>query len=129
MLSESQFRELVSGRWQGLVAAGLRGVLAAAEGPYAWGVRRRNAAVDSGRAKPAVVDAPVISVGNLTVGGTGKTPLVLWLARWIKARGVEVTIISRGYRRKPATLNDEALEIAARLPGVKQVQNPDRVAA
>jgi tetraacyldisaccharide 4'-kinase len=129
MLSESRFRELVSGRWRGPVAAGLRGVLAAAEVGYAWEVRRRNRRFDSGRVQPAVVEAPVISVGNLTVGGTGKTPLVLWIGRWLKSRGHEVTIISRGYGRQSNAPNDEALELAARLPGVKQIQNPDRVAA
>ena len=129
MLSESQFREIVSSRQRGVIAAGLRAVLAAAETPYAWVVQRKNAGFDSGNAKPAVVDAPVISVGNLTVGGTGKTPLVLWIARWLTEHGYEVTIISRGYGRKGSAANDEALEIAARLPGVKQIQNPDRVAA
>lgn len=129
MLSESQFRDLVSGRWRGPVAAGLRGVLAAAEIGYAWEVRRRNRRFDAGRVQPAKVAAPVISVGNLTVGGTGKTPLVLWIARWLRQRQHEVTIISRGYGRQASAFNDEALEIAARLPGVRQVQNPDRIAA
>jgi tetraacyldisaccharide 4'-kinase len=129
MLTESEFREIASGRKRGMLAAVLRGALAATEAPYAWIVRRRNAGFDSGRVKPAAVDAPVISVGNLTVGGTGKTPLVLWIARWLKVRGCEVTILSRGYGRKAGAPNDEALEIAARLPGVKQIQNPDRVAA
>lgn len=129
MLSESQFRELISGRWRGPVAGALRGVLATAEMAYAWEVRRRNARFDSGRTQQTRVAAPVISVGNLTVGGTGKTPLVLWLGRWFRERQREVTIISRGYGRQAGALNDEAQEIAARLPGVKQVQNPDRVAA
>lgn len=129
MLSESQFRELVSGRWRGALGVGLRGVLAAAEAPYAYFVRRKNAGFDSGRVKPAAVDASVISVGNLTVGGTGKTPLVLWITRWLNERGEAATIISRGYGRKAGVSNDEALELAARLPGVTQIQNPDRVAA
>jgi len=40
---------------------------------------------------------PVVSIGNLTVGGTGKTPLALWLARGLTARGVRVALVSRGY--------------------------------
>ena len=40
---------------------------------------------------------PVVSVGNLTLGGTGKTPLVRWLARWFHDRGVRVAVVSRGY--------------------------------
>lgn len=41
---------------------------------------------------------PVVSIGNLTVGGTGKTPLALWLARGLAARGARVALVSRGYR-------------------------------
>ena len=70
-----------------------------------------------------------MSVGNLTLGGTGKTPLVKWLAHWFAARDVRVAIVSRGYKAVADGLNDEALELAMSLPGVPHVQNPDRVAA
>lgn len=75
------------------------------------------------------VAAPVISVGNLTVGGTGKTPLVCWLAEWFEKRSIDVTLISRGYKSPGDTPNDEALELAARLPNVPHLQNPNRIAA
>ena len=71
----------------------------------------------------------MISVGNLTVGGTGKTPLVCWLAEWFETRSIAVTLISRGYKARRGRPNDEALELAARLPNVPHLQNPDRVAA
>ncbi len=48
------------------------------------------------------LETPVISVGGLAVGGTGKTPLVLWLAERLKERGHEVSILTRGYRRRAA---------------------------
>jgi len=51
---------------------------------------------------------PVLSVGNLTVGGTGKTPLVAWLVDWCRARGQVPAVISRGYRALPGGGNDEA---------------------
>jgi tetraacyldisaccharide 4'-kinase len=127
--SDVQFRELVSGRWRGPLAAGLRGALALVEGPYGWIVRRRNERFDRGAANVNRVAAPVVSVGNLTVGGTGKTPLVAWLARWFLSRQVGVTLISRGYGAHDGRPNDEALELAARLPGVPHLQNPDRAAA
>jgi tetraacyldisaccharide 4'-kinase len=128
MLSEMQFRELVSGRWRGPVPSALRGLLAMLELPYGAVARRRNRRFALG-CQPQRAGAPVISVGNLTVGGTGKTPLVAWLARWLVQRGVATTIISRGYGARGGRPNDEALELAARLPGVPHLQNPDRVAA
>jgi tetraacyldisaccharide 4'-kinase len=129
MLSDAQFHELVSGRWRGGLAAALRGALGILEHPYGWIVRRRNVRFDRGIVRPAQVGAPVIGVGNLTVGGTGKTPLVAWLARWFLARQAAVTVISRGYGAASGRPNDEALELAARLPDVPHLQNPDRVAA
>jgi tetraacyldisaccharide 4'-kinase len=128
MLSEVQFRELVSGRWQGPVPTALRGLLAMLELPYGAALRHRNRRFANGR-HPQRVAAPVISVGNLTVGGTGKTPLVAWLAQWFARRGAATTIISRGYGARGGRPNDEALELAARLPDVAHLQNPDRVAA
>jgi tetraacyldisaccharide 4'-kinase len=53
---------------------------------YAWGLLARHR-----------VGKPVVVVGNLTVGGTGKTPLVIWLARKLTARGLKVGLVSRGY--------------------------------
>jgi len=72
---------------------------------------------------------PVVSVGNLTLGGTGKTPMVEWLARWFRRQGVRVTVISRGYGAQSGSRNDEALELEQKLPDVPHLQNPDRVAA
>jgi tetraacyldisaccharide 4'-kinase len=142
LLRPSQFRDLVSGRRRGFWAAVLRGGLAVAEVPYTWAVRRRNRRYDNGTAAIHRVAVPVISVGNLTLGGTGKTPMVQWLARWLADRQVAVGIVSRGYgavgSKAPGLHpgdkgklppNDEALELAWNLPGVPHVQNPDRVAA
>src|SRR5947208_14240846 len=94
---DSQYRDLVSGRWRGPVAAGLRGVLGLLEAPYRRAVQRRNLRFDRGVSPQRRLTVPVISVGNLTVGGTGKTPLVAWLARWFSNHPTAVTILSRGY--------------------------------
>ena len=123
------FRALISGQRRGVQAAVLRGLLRAAETPYTLAVRWRNRQYDRGRKPVERVDVPVISVGNLTLGGTGKTPLVEWLARWFRQRGVRVTIISRGYGAEAGARNDEALELEQKLPDVPHVQNADRVAA
>src|SRR5262249_30993830 len=80
--------------------------------------------------RPAVnVGVPVVSVGNLTLGGTGKTPAVEWIAQWFRQHGVRVGLISRGYKSADGRKNDEAMELAQRLPDVPHFQNPDRATA
>lgn len=129
MWNPNQFRDLVSGRRRGLGAAALRGCLRAVETPYGWAVRYRNRRFDRCPSLTSRVPAVVVSVGNLTLGGTGKTPMVAWLARWFAERAVRVALVSRGYGSVPGQGNDEALELARQLPGVPHLQNPDRVEA
>jgi len=104
-------------------------VLRAAETPYAWAMRRRNRRYDTRPELVHRVGVPVVSVGNLALGGTGKTPMVRWLARWFRQHAVRVVILSRGYGAEAGTRNDEALELERCLPDVPHLQNPDRVAA
>ncbi len=129
VLNPSDFYNLVSGRRRGFSAALARLALRAVEGPYAMVVRLRNRRYDTSTTAVHRVDVPVVSVGNLTLGGTGKTPLVEWIVRWFHARGIRVAVVSRGYGAKQGARNDEALELAQKLPGVPHVQDPDRVAA
>jgi len=79
--------------WANLVAVGLR--------PLSWlfraGVGARSLAYRSGLASPRRAPIAVVSVGNLSVGGTGKTPFTLWLARRLCGRGWRPAIVSRGY--------------------------------
>ncbi len=100
-------------------------------------VRRR--AYESGWFRTYRVDCPVLVVGNLTVGGTGKTPLVAWLATQLKGAGLEVGIASRGYgsnAAEPRIVNadsnsrevgDEPL-LLRRRTGCLTAVGPDRVA-
>jgi tetraacyldisaccharide 4'-kinase len=125
----SDFYELVSGKRRGLGAALVRALLRAAETPYALAMRARNLAYDLHYRPSRHVDVPVISVGNLTLGGTGKTPLVAWIARWLRAHEVRVALVSRGYGATADALNDEALELQDRLADVPHLQNADRAAA
>ncbi len=129
MNSPTAFRDVVSGRRRGVAAGLLRAGLYAASFPYRWVVRTRNRRYDRGGAEIHQVAVPVVSVGNLTVGGTGKTPMVEWIARHLRAKGVRVAILSRGYGAEQGGLNDEALELELALPDVPHLQNPDRVAS
>ncbi len=129
MAGASEFRELVSGRRSGVLASLARMALSTLEVPYSALRPLRNWRYDTGRAAIHRAQVPVVSVGNLTLGGTGKTPAVEWLARWYAERGVRVGLASRGYGVKPGELNDEALELAEKLPGVPHVLDRDRVAA
>lgn len=122
-------RSIMSGKRRDPVALAMRAALHMASVPYAIAVRRRNRNYDRQVADIQRCDVPVISVGNLTTGGTGKTPIVCLLAKWFRQRGLRVAIVSRGYGRGDADANDEAMELHARLPDVPHIQNPDRVAA
>src|SRR5262245_57365290 len=93
------------------------------------------------------LDRPVISIGNITTGGTGKTPLVEWVAKTIAAHGKKVCILTRGYGRKdphlqvivsdgygvlasPAEAGDEPYLLATKLKGLAAViSSADRIAA
>jgi tetraacyldisaccharide 4'-kinase len=129
LITPSDFQSIVSGRRRGVRAALMRWGLRAAEAPYTLAVGWRNWRFDAGHAAVTRADVPVVSVGNLTWGGTGKTPMVEWLARWFTAQQVRVTIVSRGYRGVDGQDNDEARELKQKLPDVPHLQNPDRVSA
>jgi tetraacyldisaccharide 4'-kinase len=129
LFSAADFQEILSGRQGGVGAGALRSVLQVGEWFYTAAIRRRNRRYEHGLATIHRVGVPVVSVGNLTLGGTGKTPLVRWLGRWFSDRGIRLAVVSRGYGATAGQLNDEARELQQALPQAPHVQNPDRVAA
>ncbi len=120
------FRSVMSGKRRDPLAFLMRGGLWIASWPYRLAVAIRNTRYDNGKRPTVDCGVPVISVGNLTTGGTGKTPIVCYLAAQLRDRSVRVAIVSRGYKRGEADENDEALELHSRLPDVPHIQNPDR---
>ncbi len=91
-------------------------------------ITTRNALYDGGLLKPKRVGVPVVSIGNVTVGGTGKTPLVVHLANAAHAAGRKVAVVSTGYGAKAGDgRSDEAGLLAARCPGVDVIVAPDKL--
>lgn len=123
------FKRLVDGTAHGPGPSLARLALAAVAAPYGLAVTARNAAYDCGLLPVSRATVPVISVGNLTLGGTGKTPLVAWTAALLARHGRRPAIVSRGYGAAPGERSDEAAELAILLPGVPHVADRDRVAA
>lgn len=109
---------------------------------YGCGIRLWKFLYDHGVLPSVRLNTKVISIGNITVGGTGKTPLVERVARLFKDEGYSVVVSSRGYRRKhkravvvsdeggirirPEEAGDEPYLLARRLPGVPIVVGKDR---
>jgi tetraacyldisaccharide 4'-kinase len=107
-------------------------LLRVASGLFGAAVRVRRFAYDHDLAPSTRVPVPVVSVGNLTTGGTGKTPMCAWIVRELERRGRRPGILSRGYRAHAAVsndegLNDEGLMLARSCPGVPNVADAERV--
>lgn len=117
---------------------------------YGAAVRRRNATYDTGRREPQRLPGRVVSIGNIAVGGTGKSPITIALAQRLAARGARPAIVARGYgaRLSPdeavvvldgavvweshgrgARPSDEGRMQSAALPGVPIVLGANRHAA
>jgi len=120
-------RDLISGRASGPAAVLARGGLSFASFFYGAAVRARNEAFDRGVLRAHAASVPVLSIGNLTAGGTGKTPVVAAIVDWFTSRGVRPAILSRGYRAHAGGVNDEKLVLDQLCPGVPHLQGPDRV--
>jgi tetraacyldisaccharide 4'-kinase len=124
-MRQREYFNLISRQRRGAVALLLRALLRVLSWWYALGVLLRLAAYRLRLLKPEQVDAPVICVGNLTTGGTGKTPAVAWVVNRLKEEGRKPGIVSRGYK-SDATGNDELKVLGELCPDVPHVQDPIR---
>ena len=137
---------IITGRTTGVIPTLLLGLLIPLSYLYAVVVQTRGWLYDCGLLRQKQLPCVVISVGNIVTGGTGKTPAVIWIAKYLQSEGFQVGVILRGYRREgrhsvsvvsdgkqiltPATESgDEARMIARKLPDVPVVVSGDRYAA
>jgi len=140
------FKELVSGGRQRRRDRLLLALLRLLSRPYALILRLRAAAYSLGLLRSYRLPCPVISVGNITLGGTGKTPMVAWIADYLMRRGLRVVVLSRGYGGSaqgtiqivsdgktlllsPEEAGDEPCLLAGMLPGLMVVIGADRYRA
>ncbi len=116
---------VMSGENRSPAAIALRAITRLIEPFYSTTMRLRNALYDHDLFKSQRLPRPVISVGNLTTGGTGKTPIVCWLATELIKAGHHPEVLMRGYKRSPAGVSDEA-SLIEKI--VRVVPSSDRVA-
>jgi tetraacyldisaccharide 4'-kinase len=139
---ETRLLRVVDGA-PGIGAALVRGVLSALSGLYRLGLEIDLATYRLGLARVTRLPATVIGIGNLSVGGTGKTLATFKLARQLSAEGKRVAILSRGYKRRsaapiavvstpaalcltPSEAGDEPYLLASNLPGIPVLVGKNR---
>jgi tetraacyldisaccharide 4'-kinase len=125
----TSFRQRLISTDSGPLVFLLRLLLLPFSGLYYAGSTIRNALYDAGLLESRRVGAPVVSVGNITVGGTGKTPMVIALAQRAATAGRKVAIVARGYGAVADQHGhtDEVALMAARCPQAKVIVGPDKL--
>ena len=126
-MDQRQAIEILSGRRRGAAAGALRAGTWVLSKPYAGLMRLRRGLYRIGVLGSRRAPVPVISVGNLTTGGTGKTPMVAWVIKRLKHLGCRPAILTRGYKAVGGR-SDEA-ELLFQLTGCPVVVSADRASA
>ncbi|NLF32462.1 MAG: tetraacyldisaccharide 4'-kinase [Planctomycetes bacterium] len=124
-IDEHYWRDVIRGEREGRTADLLRGALRGLSVPYGAAMTVRRKLFAHRWPRPRAAGVPVISVGNITVGGTGKTPLVGWIASHLAGLGRRPAILTRGYRAVDG-VSDEAA-VLRQATGVPVVVDPSRV--
>ena len=107
-MNQDNYKKIISGQSKGFAAVFLRLLLYIASFFYAAAIVLRNFFYSAGLLKTHKVNAAVISIGNITTGGTGKTPLVIRLCNFLRQQNVPVAVLTRGYKTKgTGTQNSE----------------------
>ena len=133
-MDEQAIRKVMSGEHRGVGTALLRGVLSLASGPYAAVSGARRWAYRHSLLRSYWAPMPVISIGNITAGGTGKTPMVAWVVARLHEMGQKPAILMRGYRARSGVSDEAQLlqqvcgEVVGGQPAVPVIVSPNRVA-
>ncbi|MGC9260351.1 MAG: tetraacyldisaccharide 4'-kinase [Phycisphaerae bacterium] len=122
------YNRVITGEAVGVIPALLRWFLSIGAMLYSQIVHWRNIAYDYGWKRVTRLPVPVISVGNITTGGTGKTPTVIMIAKCLAAAGLKPAILTRGYGAKTGECSDEVMVMRQECPDVPVLANPDRIA-
>jgi tetraacyldisaccharide 4'-kinase len=126
--SQDWFLSVVSGRREGALAWIARGAFSAAEPIYTGVVHARNFIYTRKMIIAAHARRPVVSIGNVTTGGTGKTPLVAWMVGQLRASGRTPAVLLRGYRSSGG-VSDEELLLRDLIAPSSVLARPNRLAA
>lgn len=126
-MNEAFWLDVISNRNRHWTASFLRMGLAVASLPYGVVTDARNFGYRIGLLSSQRVGVPVISIGNITTGGTGKTPTVAWIVHQLQELGKKPAILSRGYRSLDGEENDEKKLLDSLCPLVPHVQHPKRI--
>jgi tetraacyldisaccharide 4'-kinase len=127
MPAHSLYQRIISGE-AGLWATPIRAALRGGEVLYRAGVALRNRRYDR-KGPDVTLPVEVISVGNITAGGTGKTPFVIDLVTRLDRMGKSPAVVARGYGSPGGEPNDEERLVRRHCPAVSYFANPDRAAA
>jgi len=133
-LNQDAYRKLISGGSRGLGAALLRFILGIVTQVYRGIICLRNISYSKGWLRIHRAEVPVISIGNITTGGTGKTPLAIWFCKFLQQKKFRCAVLTRGYKTakdpalKTQDYRDESAILAESCPKAKVIVNPDRVA-
>ncbi len=128
-MDQNSYRNLIAETDGGFTSRLLRYLLRLTSVVYRMAMGLRNFCYDRGWLKSYRMPVPVISVGNITTGGTGKTPLVIWICELLSKRSVRCAILTRGYKTDNEKFSDEPAILARACPQAKVIVDADRVSA
>ena len=124
-MNHDRYRAILAGETSPVI----RQLLGACTPAYRSAVALRNQMFDQGLRRPASLGRPTVSVGNLTTGGTGKTPMVAAVCHHLLEQGKTPAVLLRGYHADSQGQSDEAQQLRSELPdAVIVMPNPSRIA-